>query len=113
MQVLLVDATGKPFPELMQSLVLKPLGMGGKRLSTAPKRQAQVRQSPGPRQQGTTFQRALEGLSGTGSGGPMEHTDGSGPTGEFTTENQSWPRHQAVHQGLYKRAFKSCRYQIF
>ena len=28
MQVLLMDATGKPFPELMQSLVLKPLGMG-------------------------------------------------------------------------------------
>lgn len=28
MQVLLMDVTGKPFPELMQSLVLKPLGMG-------------------------------------------------------------------------------------
>ena len=41
--VLLMDATGKPFPELMQSLLLKPLGMGGKRLSTAPKRQAQLR----------------------------------------------------------------------
>ena len=28
MQVLLMDVTGKPFPDLMQSLVLKPLGMG-------------------------------------------------------------------------------------
>ena len=28
MQVLLMDSTGKPFPELMQSLALKPLGMG-------------------------------------------------------------------------------------
>ncbi len=28
MEVLLMDYTGKPFPEQMQSLLLKPLGMG-------------------------------------------------------------------------------------
>ena len=42
MQVLLMDATGKPFPVLMQILVFEAARDGGKRLLTAPKRQAQL-----------------------------------------------------------------------
>ena len=41
MQVLLTDVTGQSFPELMQSVVLKPLGMG-RSFYQQPEHQAQT-----------------------------------------------------------------------
>ena len=113
MQVLLMDATGKPFPELMQSLVLKPLGMGKSIYQQPLSAKLNADTALAHENKGRRFNvpwKVYPALAATGLW--------STPTDLALLVNslqktQSWPRHQAVHQGLRKRAFKSCRHRMF